>query len=226
MGLNSRAGEEPLDPLQIQAPPAAPPWPARAAASQQEGRATVGLLNIICSPYLFFYQQAFSLTLCAQFVLLLAPHFPFLKTSMFVFMMEGDPLGLCVAVCTGGAAAITLCLLPHRSLTPWPRTLCPPALAEGLWRACKPRDHCWPCLRGRGQVLGRMEGVLAAPAHVGGSRGCCPLLHLARVVASAWGESQLYLTLRGFLLLLLPRLSPALLVWDAGGWPATATQPC
>lgn len=59
--------------------------PMRAAASQQEVKATMGMLNIICSPYLFIFpQQAFSLTLRARVMLLLAP-FPLSEGSMFVF---------------------------------------------------------------------------------------------------------------------------------------------
>lgn len=68
----------------------------------------MGLLNIICSPYLFFSQQAFNLTPRARFVLLPAPRFPFLKASVFVFVPEGDPLCLCVDTCAGGAAAGTV----------------------------------------------------------------------------------------------------------------------
>lgn len=81
----------------------------------------MGLLNIICSLYLFFSQQAFSLTLRTQFVLTLAPCFLLLKASSFVFVLEDDPLCLCVDVCAGGAADSMLHSLPPRTLKACPR---------------------------------------------------------------------------------------------------------
>lgn len=208
-------GSEPPDPLQIQAPPAAAPWPAIAAASQQEGRVTVGLLNIICSPYLFCSQQAINLTPCARFVLLPAPRFPFLKASVFVFVPEGDPLRLCVDVCAGRAPTTCPCTPTQGPVPPQP------------WqRVCKPRHRCRPFLGGRGQVPGSREGMLAAPAvcRRWPRAGVLSATLLEQCVCA--GRTTAVFTLRGFLLLLLllSRFLPALLAWDPGGQPAA--QPC
>lgn len=153
----------------------------------------MGLLNIICSPYLFFSQQAFNLTLCAQFVLLPAPCFPFLTASVFVFMPEGDPLRLCVDTCAGGAAAGTVHSLPPCALAPQPGAPCPPGPTEGLRRVFKPRHHCPPCLGGRGQVLGSREGELVAPAACRRGSGLASSPPPCWSNASTWGEPQLYL---------------------------------
>lgn len=122
-------------------------------------------------PLFIFFPAAFNLTLCARFVLLPAPRFPFLKASVFVFVPEGDPLRLCVDACAGGAAAGTVHLLPPRVLVPRPGALCPPAPAEGLWRVCKPR-HQLPALpggqrAGTGQQGGRAGGSHSVPEGLG-----------------------------------------------------------
>lgn len=91
----------------------------------------MGLLNIICSPYLFFSQQAFNLTPCTRFVLLLAPRFSFLKASVFVFVPEDDPLRLCLDACTGGAAAGTPRSLLPCTFVPQPGAPCSPSPGRG-----------------------------------------------------------------------------------------------
>lgn len=178
MGPHNYAGEGVRAPRSSpnSGPSSAALWPVRAAASQQEGRATVGLLNIICSPYLFSSLQAFNLTPCAWFVLLPAPCFPFLKTSLFFFLPEGNLLRPCVDARAGTVHS------PH-SPQPWQSV-------------CEPGHRCWPCLGDGGQVPGSREGALAAPAVCWRGSGLVFSPLLCWRSASSWGEPQLYLPCR------------------------------